>query len=114
MNPEETWRLYSALAAAAGVSRPVRVADPRILVGRVRQSEGELAVFVNCSDAGITVTPITDNHSSESYSPDPFTLAAFGVAIASRESVRRVPSEEVDDAEVSLATAEGSDAFGAR
>ncbi len=114
VNPEETWRLYSALAAAAGVSRPVRVADPRVLVGRVRRSEGELAVFVNCSDARLTVTPITDNHPSESYSPDPFMLDAFGVAIASRESVRRVPSEEVDDAEVSLATAEGSDAFGAR
>ncbi len=27
-NPEDTWRLYSALASAAGVARPVRVPDP--------------------------------------------------------------------------------------
>ena len=37
VNPEDTWRLYSALAADAGVSRPVRVDDPRVLVGRVRR-----------------------------------------------------------------------------
>ena len=114
VNPEDTWRLYSALAAAAGVSRPIRVADPRILVGRIRQQGGELAVFINCSSAAVTVTPITDSQSSERYSPDPFTLAAFSVAVASREGVRRTPSEEVDDAEVSLATAEGSDAVGVR
>ncbi len=36
VNPESTWRLYSALATIAGVARPVRVDDPRVLVGRVR------------------------------------------------------------------------------
>ncbi len=38
-NPESTWRIYSALATAAGVSRPVRVDDPRVLVGRLRGRE---------------------------------------------------------------------------
>jgi endo-1,4-beta-mannosidase len=32
-NPEPTWQLYSALAGAAGVTRPVRVEDPRVIVG---------------------------------------------------------------------------------
>ena len=36
VNPEDTWRLYSALAESAGVVRPVSVADPRILAGAVR------------------------------------------------------------------------------
>ena len=36
-NPESTWRIYSALAAVAGVSRPVRVDDPRVLVGLRRE-----------------------------------------------------------------------------
>ena len=36
VNPEDTWRLYSALGHVAGVARPIRVDDPRVLVGRVR------------------------------------------------------------------------------
>ena len=59
-NPEDTWRLYSALASEAGVSRPVRVDDPRILVGRIRRGTGELAVFVNCSHDVVAVAPLPD------------------------------------------------------
>jgi endo-1,4-beta-mannosidase len=49
VNPEDTWRLYSALADAAGVRRPVRVDDPRIVAGRIRTGRGERTVLVNCS-----------------------------------------------------------------
>ena len=49
-NPESTWRIYSALATVAGVSRPVRVDDPRVLAGCVRQAvASDTFVFVNCS-----------------------------------------------------------------
>jgi endo-1,4-beta-mannosidase len=48
-NPEDTWRLYGALADAAGLQRPVRVEDPRILVGRLRTGRGERTILVNCS-----------------------------------------------------------------
>src|SRR4029453_1480818 len=37
VNPEDTWRIYSALAIEAGVERAVRVDDPRGLVGLIRR-----------------------------------------------------------------------------
>ena len=57
-NPESTWRLYSALADAAGVARPVRVDDPRVIVGRLRTGATELVLFVNCSADPIALEPI--------------------------------------------------------
>jgi hypothetical protein len=35
-NPEDTWRLYSALADSADVYRPLRSGDPRVVVGGLR------------------------------------------------------------------------------
>ena len=49
VNPESTWRLYSALATSAGVDRPLSVPDPRVITGRLRTPAGELAVLVNAS-----------------------------------------------------------------
>ena len=57
-NPESTWRLYSALAEAAGVSRPVRVDDPRVLVGRIDVPGSERVLFVNTSSERVPVEPI--------------------------------------------------------
>jgi endo-1,4-beta-mannosidase len=79
-NPESTWRLYSALASAAGVARPVRVDDPRVLVGALRTGNEEIAVFVNCSGDTIAVEPVV---SGSLKLPPPgawSTLAPFGVA----------------------------------
>ena len=61
VNPESTWRLYSALACAAGVPRPIRVDDPRILVGRVRSGPTERAVLVNCSGDTVALEPIVES-----------------------------------------------------
>ena len=61
VNPESTWRLYSALACAAGVSRPIRVDDPRVLVGRVRSGPTERACFVNCSGDTVALEPILES-----------------------------------------------------
>ncbi len=58
VNPEDTWRLYSALATAAGVARPVRVDDPRVLVGRVRVGDSERVVLVNCTADATAVEPV--------------------------------------------------------
>ena len=33
-NPENTWRLYGALAQAAGIALPLSVSDPRVMVAR--------------------------------------------------------------------------------
>ncbi|MGA2527925.1 MAG: cellulase family glycosylhydrolase [Acidimicrobiales bacterium] len=78
-NPEGTWRLYSALASAAGVVRPVRVNDPRVIVGSLRSNSCEIVIFVNCSSDRITVEPIVTGPLQ--LSPGGWsTLDPFGVA----------------------------------
>lgn len=50
-NPEDTWRLYDALAAEAGVRRPVHVQDPGVLVDGLVGPTGErFAWLVSQSD----------------------------------------------------------------
>lgn len=50
VNPEDTWRLYDALADEAGVERSVRVDDPRILVDGLSHRDGrEFAWLINAS-----------------------------------------------------------------
>lgn len=80
VNPEDTWRLYSALADAAGVSRPVRVEDPRILVGRLRTGGGERTIFVNCSLDAVGVTPIVEP-GNELPARGPLMLEPSGFAV---------------------------------
>jgi hypothetical protein len=77
-NPESTWRIYSALAGLAGVRRPVRVDDPRVLVGHLRSGGTETMLLVNCSNEPLEL---------ERLSPDepgagawPVALGAFEVA----------------------------------
>jgi endo-1,4-beta-mannosidase len=77
-NPESTWEIYSALAIHAGVSRPVRVADPRVLVGRLRQPKFDTALFVNCSGDRVVVEPILAEDVGLSLE-SPLILDAFGV-----------------------------------
>jgi hypothetical protein len=48
-NPEDTWRLYSELARAAGVVLPLAVQDPRVMVGRLLCPEEEVALVINMS-----------------------------------------------------------------
>jgi hypothetical protein len=48
-NPESTWRLYAELATAAGVALPLGVSDPRVMVGRLRCADDELAIVMNMS-----------------------------------------------------------------
>ena len=38
--------------------RPVRVDDPRVLVGRVRSGDSETALFVNCTADSIAAEPV--------------------------------------------------------
>jgi hypothetical protein len=59
VNPENTWRLYSALATSAGVDRPLRLGDPRVITGRLRTPAGELAVLVNASPDRVEVSLTT-------------------------------------------------------
>lgn len=56
VNPEDTWRLYDALADEAGVERPVRFDDPRVLVDGLSHRDGrEFAWLINASGETIDV-----------------------------------------------------------
>ncbi len=59
VNPESTWRLYAALASAAGVQRPLAASDPRVMTGRLRTPAGELAMIVNTSAEQVEVGLVT-------------------------------------------------------
>jgi hypothetical protein len=48
-NPEPTWQLYSALADKAGVTRRVRVDDPRVVLGPITVGGKEAFVALNIS-----------------------------------------------------------------
>ncbi len=99
VNPEATWRIYSALAAAAGVRRPVRVDDPRVLVGRLRAGRGERVLFINCSPDSIVVTPLVE----EGYDLDisePMQLDPFGVAVIPCAGAAAATAGEGRDARV--------------
>lgn len=78
-NPESTWRIYSALATVAGVSRPVRVDDPRVLVGRIASGGSETVVLVNCSGDQVTLEPVPGGGNQPTAS-GPLTLEPFSVA----------------------------------
>lgn len=85
VNPEDTWRLYDALAAEAGVRPDVRVADPRVLVGQMVHDDGRRFVwFVSQSRRPLEVTPEVDAGRLVAGNADLTTvvLAPFGVQVA--------------------------------
>jgi endo-1,4-beta-mannosidase len=84
VNPEDTWRLYSALADAAGVERPVRCADPRVVVGRLRTGRGERVLFVNCSRHTLDLRTVSEP-GHELTLPSGTTLGPSGVAVLEQE-----------------------------
>jgi endo-1,4-beta-mannosidase len=102
VNPEETWRIYSALAAEAGVERAVRVDDPRVLVGLVRSGESETALFVNCAGDPITTEPIVSGVEldlpTQTLALEPFGVAAVRCADASRARIPLTATSEGRDA----------------
>lgn len=60
INPEDTWRLYAALAALADVRYDVVVDDPRVLVDGLVHADGRRFVWlVSESDEPVTARPST-------------------------------------------------------
>jgi endo-1,4-beta-mannosidase len=104
VNPEDTWRIYSALAAEAGVERAVRADDPRVLVGLIRSGESETALFVNCAAEPITIDPIVSGLELDLPTPalalEPFGVAAVRCMRAEVETVTAVAADEGSDAGV--------------
>ena len=64
VNPESTWRLYSALASAAGVDRTLTAPDGRVMTGRLRTPAGEVAVLVNTSPDQVDLSLVTTGTAS--------------------------------------------------
>jgi beta-glucosidase len=85
VNPEETWRLYDALASVAGVERDVLVDDPQIFVDSLVHADGRRFVFfVSQHPVSVTFTPEVPGHLLSLDGSDvnaSLTLAPYGVAV---------------------------------
>ena len=108
VNPEATWRLYAALAASAGVVRPVAVSDPRVVAGVVRHGDARTAVLVNCSFEPVVAEPVLSTEAGSQRALAPVVLPPLGAAVI--PGVDEAPS----DLRPATASHEGSDALGAR
>jgi len=84
-NPEPTWQLYSALADEAGVDRPVRVDDPRVVLGPITIGGQAAFLVLNVSAQNIDarvlsadpvyLAPSTDQEPIEVLQLGPYEVA---------------------------------------
>ncbi|MEV7086035.1 cellulase family glycosylhydrolase [Streptomyces sp. NPDC093085] len=86
VNPEQTVRLYDALAAHAGVRRPVTVADPRVAVDLLDHAGGERYVWlVSQGREELRVTPAVEAGRRltelDGSAVDEVTLEPYGVRV---------------------------------
>lgn len=85
VNPEQTWRLYDALAAVADVERDVRLDDPRVFTDALVHADGRRFVFfVSQHETPVTVTPTVAGGELRTLdgAPSPsIDLAPYGVAL---------------------------------
>jgi beta-glucosidase len=85
VNPEETWRLYDALAVVADVERDVVLDDPLVFVDTLVHSDGRRFVFfVSQHPAAATVTPRVSGGSLRSLDGSAgatVSLDAYGVQV---------------------------------
>jgi len=88
-NPEDTWRLYSALATAASVPRPVRADDPHLVIGGLVVGGKEAFVALNASPDEATAGLLAPGRSITPMSVAPggrlsgneLSLGPYGVAV---------------------------------
>ena len=91
VNPEPTHRIYDALAAVAGVSRPVTVADPLVHAAEVRHRDGRRFVWlVSQAEEELRVKPVVEvgNRLADLTSGEPVgevTLHPYGVRVLALE-----------------------------
>jgi endo-1,4-beta-mannosidase len=92
VNPEDTWRVYRALAVEAGATAPVTVDDPRVLVDALVHRDGTRYVWLVGEDAGeLKVTPrLRDPGALETLDGEPvdtILLPPYGVTV-----LRHIPT----------------------
>ena len=105
VNPESTWQLYSALATAAGVSRPVRVHDPRVVAGTLRGRRKVTAVYLNTSADPLTFTPIVEGAAVGA----PLSLGPYEAVAVARDRQLRGEAPAPLAPDPSVAANEGRD-----
>lgn len=88
VNPEDTYRLYDALAVVAGVERPVVVEDPRVFADGLRHTDGRrFVVLVSQHDVPVTVRPVLSSgelRRLDGSTVETVALEPFGVAVLRR------------------------------
>jgi beta-glucosidase len=85
VNPEQTWRLYDALAELADVERDVRLDDPRVFADTLVHADGRrFVVFLSQHETPVTVTPAIPGGALRTLdgTPSPtIDLAPYGVTL---------------------------------
>lgn len=85
VNPEETWRLYDALAAMAEVERDVLLDDPRVFADTLVHADGRrFVVFLSQHETPVTVTPTVPDGALRTLdgAPSPtVSLPPYGAAL---------------------------------
>ena len=86
-NPEATWQLYGALASTAGVTLPLTVNDPRVIVGCLKSGGQDIALVVNMSPERLEVKLVR---------PDGSSCGRYGAGPSSPVEVLVLPPFEVE------------------
>jgi beta-glucosidase len=85
VNPEDTWRLYDALAERAGVRRGIVVDDPGVLVDTLAHTDGRtFAVFTSQHAQECTVRPVVASGvlcTLDGVATQSLTLGRYGAAV---------------------------------
>ncbi|TDV44777.1 glycoside hydrolase 5 family protein [Actinophytocola oryzae] len=89
VNPEPTYRIYDALGAMAGVSRPVTVADPLVHSAELRHRDGRRFVWlVSQAEEELTVKPVVGGRLTDLATGEPVdevTMHPYGVRVLSHK-----------------------------
>jgi endo-1,4-beta-mannosidase len=87
-NPEQTWRIYDGLAELAGIDRPVRVDDPRVMCAELVREDGARFVWlVSQSPEPLEVSPVVTEgelRTREGAAVSTVMLAPYGVEVLER------------------------------
>jgi beta-glucosidase len=85
VNPEQTWRLYDALAHTADLERDVQLDDPLVFTDALVHDDGRRFVFfVSQHETAVTVTPAINGGELQTLDGDPspdVSLEPYGVAV---------------------------------
>jgi hypothetical protein len=83
-NPEPTWRIYDALADEAGIPRPVRVDDPRVMAAELVRDDGTRFVWLVSQSAEPVEVAVSSLTHRDGSATDSVKLPPYGVEVLVR------------------------------